>query len=161
VSQQSSVFRKVSLDRLASPEQLDQLMQVTDAKGWIALAALGTVLVTAAAWGFVGRLPESVAGVGILVKSGGIYEVIPANGGRVIDVAVGVGDEVSEGQVVARIAQPDLVERAQAAKVGLSTLREQHVQLADFTARDAEVQERPSPSSGGAWSRRSPPPSRA
>jgi hypothetical protein len=27
------LFRKTALDRLASPEQIDQLMEVTDAKG--------------------------------------------------------------------------------------------------------------------------------
>ncbi len=35
------IFRKVALERLSSPEQLDQLLQVTDPKGWLALGALG------------------------------------------------------------------------------------------------------------------------
>ena len=34
------IFRKVALERLSSPEQLDQLLQVTDPKGWMALGAL-------------------------------------------------------------------------------------------------------------------------
>ena len=38
------IFRKAALTRLASPDQLDQLMQVTSPRSWIALAgfALGT-----------------------------------------------------------------------------------------------------------------------
>jgi hypothetical protein len=51
-----NVFRKVSLDRLSSPEQLDQLMQVTDARGWIILSAFGIVLATAVLWGFLGSV---------------------------------------------------------------------------------------------------------
>lgn len=138
----SSVFRKVSLDRLASPEQLDQLLKVTDPRGWLALAALALVLVTAGGWGVAGRIPESVAGMGILVKSGGVFEVIPSTGGRVVDVAVTVGDVVSEGQVVARMAQPDLVERAQAARAALAALREEQRQQVAFAGADAALQDR-------------------
>jgi hypothetical protein len=88
---QQSVFRKVSLDRLASPEQLDQVMQVTDPKGWIALLALGGVLVTAIVWGILGSIPEKVAGLGILVKSGGVLDVIAAAGGSSTAFASGGG----------------------------------------------------------------------
>ena len=121
MAKNTAVFRKVSLDRLASPEQLDQLLQVTDARGWIALAAIGAVLITAIGWGVMGKLPENVGGMGILVKSGGVFEVVPATSGRVIDLAVAVGDSVTDGQVVARIAQPELSDRLQAAKATFAT----------------------------------------
>ena len=64
---QDAVFRKVSLNRLASPEQLDQLMRVTDARGWIALLAIAIVLLTATVWGIVGSIPQSAAGRKIAV----------------------------------------------------------------------------------------------
>jgi HlyD family secretion protein len=138
--QNTEVFRKVSLDRLASPEQLDQLMQVTDAKGWIVLAAIGTVLLTALTWGVIGRLPENVGGMGILVKSGGVFEVVPMTSGRVIDLAVAVGDSVTEGQVVARIDQPDLSDRLQGAKATLHDLRAQSAQVNAYGGRDLALQ---------------------
>lgn len=138
---QSNVFRKVSLQRLASPEQLDQLMRVTDARGWVALAALGLMLATVIGWGFAGRIPEQVHGVGMLVKSGGIFQVTPSAGGRVMDVAVGVGDDVAEGQVVARIAQPELVDRVRTVRSELEHQRAEHADLASFTTRDAALQQ--------------------
>jgi HlyD family secretion protein len=137
---QKSVFRKVSLDRLASPEQLDQLMQVTDPRGWISLAAVAAVLLTAIVWGVLGSLPEKVAGTGILVKSGGVFEVSPSAGGRVIDVAVAVGDIVNEGQVVARIEQAALADRATQAKATLAYLKEQHAQTVQFGGQDVRLQ---------------------
>jgi len=130
----------VSLDRLASPEQLDQLMQVTDPRGWIGLAAIAGLLVTAAVWGLAGRIPEKVSGTGILVKSGGIFEVVPATGGRVVDVAVGVGDMVREGQVVARIAQEDLSERLLQARTTLDNMRDEHREALEFGGRDVALQ---------------------
>ena len=141
MSQSSAIFRKVSLDRLASPEQLDQLMRVTDPRGWVALAAAGLVLVTALTWGIAGRIPESVSGTGMLVKSGGIFQVTPTAGGRVVDVAVGVGEEVAEGQVVARVAQPDLSDRVQAAKANLANLRDEHAKFVQFSTHDVALQQ--------------------
>jgi HlyD family secretion protein len=137
---EETVFRKVSLDRLASPEQLDQLMRVTDARGWIALSAIVTVLATAAVWGVVGRIPQNISGTGILIKSGGVFDVAPLEGGRVLDVAVSVGDIVTEGQVVARIEQMALSDHLLALKAALINLREQHVQTLRNGARELELQ---------------------
>lgn len=142
MSQSSNIYRKVSLQRLASPEQLDQLMRVTDTQGWIGLAALGLILVTALGWGVAGRIPEQVHGAGMLVKSGGIFQVTPNAGGRIIDVAVGVGDDVAEGQVVARIAQPELADRVRNARTELEQLRIEHADVVQFSARDIALQQR-------------------
>ncbi|HET6229540.1 MAG TPA: NHLP bacteriocin system secretion protein [Longimicrobiaceae bacterium] len=137
---QSTVFRKVSLDRLSSPEQLDQLVQVTTPRGWVALAALSLLIVTGVVWGVVGSVPEKVGGDGILVKSGGVFEVVPLGSGRVADVAVRVGEVVNEGQVVARIAQPDLMAAVSGARASLEDLRVQHRQLVEFGSREVQMQ---------------------
>ncbi|HEX2204021.1 MAG TPA: NHLP bacteriocin system secretion protein [Longimicrobium sp.] len=118
-----SVFRKVSLDRLASPEQLDQMMQATTPRGWIALSALGLLLLTVVGWGFAGAVPEKLGGEGILIKTGGVFEVVPLEGGRVTDVAVRVGEVVNEGQVVARVAQPEKAAALREARAKLEDLR--------------------------------------
>lgn len=138
----TKVFRKVSLDRLSSPEQLDQLLKVTDAKGWLILAAFAVVLCTAVAWGFLGRLPQNVNGMGMLVKSGGVFEVIALSSGRITDVAVRVGDVVTEGQVVARMSQPDISDHLNEARAVLSVLQKQHGEIVDHGSRDVALQER-------------------
>ncbi len=135
-----AVFRKVSLDRLASPEQLDQLMQITTPKGWIALLALSVLLVTAIVWGCVGRIPETVHGQGILVKSGGVLQVVPSAGGRVTDIAVSVGDMVSAGQIVARVAQPELTDQLNQALAKLADLRTERESSLAFMRRDMVLQ---------------------
>lgn len=137
---QVSVFRTVSLERLASPEQLDQLLRVTDVRGWVVLVAIGVVLLTALGWGVVGSIPETVSGVGMLIRSGGVFEVVPIASGRVTDLAVNVGDVVSEGQVVARMEQPDLANRLQQAKAQLANLRVEHAQVVANGARDLALQ---------------------
>jgi HlyD family secretion protein len=135
-----SVFRKVSLDRLASPEQLDQLMQVTTPRGWVALLALSVLLLTAIVWGCVGRIPETVHGQGILVKSGGVLQVVPSASGRVTDIAVSVGDLVSAGQIVARVAQPELTDQLNQALAKLADLRAERESSLAFGRRDLALQ---------------------
>jgi HlyD family secretion protein len=136
----NSVFRKVSLDRLASPEQLDQLLPVTDSRGWAALAGLAIVLVAAIVWSIVGSIPQTVVGTGMLVKSGGVLEVIPVASGLITDLAVNVGDSVKEGQVVARMAQPEVSTRLQQGKAALAELRERHKQIEAFGDQNVALQ---------------------
>jgi HlyD family secretion protein len=135
-----NVFRKVSLERLSSPEQLDQLMQVTDARGWIILAAFGIVLTTAIAWGFLGRVAHDVPCTGMLVKSGGVFEVSAQSSGRITDLAVRVGDLVTEGQVVARMSQPELADKLLEAKAVVVELKAQHEELVAHGSKDVALQ---------------------
>lgn len=136
----SKIFRKASLQRLSSPEQLDQMIQITDPRGWIALATLGGLLLTAILWSFFGSIPTQVKGRGILIKSGGVFEIVSIGSGQVTDVAVEVGDEVSEGQVIARIAQPQLREQMQQARANLRELRAQYAHVQRFSQQDLRLQ---------------------
>lgn len=140
MSERRSIFREVALERLSSPEQLDQMMQVTTRKGWLSLASLGGVIAAALVWGVFGSVPERVGGPGILVLSGGVYEVASESDGRVAEFAVQVGDAIREGQVVARLARPDLEERTRQARARVAELEARQRQLAEFGARDAELQ---------------------
>ena len=64
------VFRKVALDRLSSPEQLDQLVKITTPSGWLALAALIILLVMLLVWAVFGTVPSQVSGPAILIQTG-------------------------------------------------------------------------------------------
>ena len=136
----TGVFRKASLERLASPEQLDKLMQVTRPRGWIALVALGFLVGSAVLWGFEGSIPSRVAGQGILLKSGGVLEIAAGAGGRITDVSVNVGDVVHEGQVVARVAQPDVLNRIRQVRLALNNLRVEHRLAATHSEEESALQ---------------------
>src|SRR5712692_1668862 len=63
---QRKLFRQTSLERLSSPEQLDQLLQVTTPQGWLALIGLGGLLIMALLWGVFGSVQNTKVGQGIL-----------------------------------------------------------------------------------------------
>ncbi len=134
------LFRKVALDRLSSPEQLDQLMQVTNPKGWIALAALGALIVAALVWGIAGSIPEKVFGQGILIKSGGIREISAVSSGQITTINVQETEVVRAGQIVARISQPALLEKIRDARSRVSELEAKFRTTREFSARDIELQ---------------------
>lgn len=63
------LFRKKALEKLQSPEQLNQLMIVVPPQGWLGLIALLVVLGVVIAWGFLGTVEVKAPGTGILVLS--------------------------------------------------------------------------------------------
>ncbi|KZX60314.1 hypothetical protein A3709_12040 [Halioglobus sp. HI00S01] len=66
------------------------------------------ILVAALVWGVRGELPTNVLGSCILMRSGGIQEITFNNQGRVSDLAVREGDDIEQGQLIARLQQRDL-----------------------------------------------------
>lgn len=52
----SELFRKKSLERISSPEQLDEYIRVTTPSVWIVLLAIVVLLVGMLAWGTMGTV---------------------------------------------------------------------------------------------------------
>ncbi|MBX3128159.1 MAG: NHLP bacteriocin system secretion protein [Polyangiaceae bacterium] len=135
------VFRQAALDRLMSPEQLHTLMRVTDAKGWLALAGCALIIATAIVWGIFGSIQTKVAGVGILLGEEGLTEVVAAGEGTISAVEVEAGDEIKKGDVVARIAQPAVVEQIDGLKRRIAEL-DQNADAGTVTAGQAAYRTR-------------------
>lgn len=53
---QNQIFRKKSLDRVSSPDQLDEYIHVTNPSIWIVFAAIVVLLIGACVWGVMGYL---------------------------------------------------------------------------------------------------------
>ena len=97
------IFREKALTKLASPEQLDQLMRVTTPKAWLALLGLCCVVLLAVVWGLNGQVTSRIAGQGVLL-AGDLNPVVTTEAGQVTEIEVAAGDVVQAGQVVARLA---------------------------------------------------------
>jgi hypothetical protein len=67
---QDRLFRKVALERAASPERLDTLMQVTQPRGWLLLVVVALFLVALAVWSVTARVRTTVDSQGILIQEG-------------------------------------------------------------------------------------------
>jgi len=132
------IFRKVALERLSSPEQLDQLVRVTDPQGWLALTGLGALLLTALVWGAWGTIPTQAHGEGILLRQGGVSDLVSPANGQVAEVLVSVGDVIAKGQPVARIRQDSLIRQIRDNKAKQAALQSEYLTL----RRSSEEQKR-------------------
>lgn len=64
-----ALFRKKTVDKISSPEQLTEYLKVTSPRMWIILAAVIMVLLAVIVWGFIGRM-ETVKDVRVIVSDG-------------------------------------------------------------------------------------------
>lgn len=129
---QQGIFREQSLERLANPEQLDQLMQVVTVRSWIPLGTAGVAVAAILAWSVFGRIPVVVQGRGAFVdpavsqSAHSVVRDVQAPGSGVLKrFGVSRGDVVKAGQLLGEIEQPELT----------AQLAEAEAKLADQTTR--------------------------
>ncbi|MBW4506299.1 MAG: NHLP bacteriocin system secretion protein [Scytonematopsis contorta HA4267-MV1] len=133
--QKNNLFRKEALDKVASPEQLDQLIRVVNPKRWLSLFALGSLVAAGTTWSIIGRIPIIVNGQGVIVYPSKVVSVQASQPGRILSLNVEVGDKVKKGQVLATIDQSELQKQLQLQRDKLAQLRFQ-----DETANLAQIQ---------------------
>jgi HlyD family secretion protein len=130
-------FRAVALQRAASPEQLDHLVQITKPSDWILVSVICAALVAALTWGVIGRIPTRAAGEGILISDGGrVVEAAADAAGRLASINVAVGDRVVQGQPLAQIVQTDIRQRHTSAVEVFRERERQHADLIEKTQRE-------------------------
>jgi HlyD family secretion protein len=140
------LYREKSLEKLHSPDRLDQLLQTVGPKSWIPLLALSLVVAAVVLWAVFGRIPIVVNGKGILVYPRKVVDFQAPGSGNVTRLLVRVGDTIKKDTVLARISQPELekqLELQQAKLTELTThsqaaelLRSQRAGLEAQTTRD-------------------------
>ncbi|MCC5645529.1 NHLP bacteriocin system secretion protein [Nostoc sp. CHAB 5824] len=125
IGQKSSLFRKESLERLSSPERLDQLMQVVNPKSWLPLVALGSIVGVAVIWSIYGRIPITVEGRGVLIYPSNVVPLQSKSAGQLMALNIKVGDVIKKGQVLATIDQAELRKQLQQQRAKLTQLESQ------------------------------------
>jgi HlyD family secretion protein len=125
LNQKRNLFRKESLDRLSSPERLDQLMQVVSPRSWLPLVTLGSLVGVAVIWSIYGRIPITVEGRGVLIYPSKVVPLQSKSSGQLIALNVKVGDIVKKGQVLATIDQTELRKQLQQQQSKLTELESQ------------------------------------
>jgi HlyD family secretion protein len=126
------LFRKASLDRLSSPEELDQIIRISNNGSWAALVAVLLVCGAGTVWAFAAGLPTTATGNGMIVLTSGVLNVVSRGSGIVQSIDIQVGQHVEANQVVARVGQPTLTDR-------LRALQDTVAELGRKRARDLQL----------------------
>ncbi|GMU64873.1 MAG: hypothetical protein AMXMBFR36_11470 [Acidobacteriota bacterium] len=133
------LLRKASVEKLSSPEQLDMMMRVTSPMGWVAVVAIGAMIVVAIVWSVTFPMPVKVDGRGFMVRGEAVREVQILTSATIQSVEVKTGDVIEAGAVVARLAMPDVEARLASSKALLAELEQQ---TSDSGSQTASIQGR-------------------
>ncbi|MEM9456208.1 MAG: NHLP bacteriocin system secretion protein [Myxococcota bacterium] len=131
-NERSHVFRRIALDRVSSPEQLDRLLTLVRPKEWLAGLVFAMLTAAVVVWSIYGSLPTNIAAEGIIIRQGGMQDIVALATGQVTVVHPGIGDFVQEGDAVAEIAQTELITEIDNKQAQLSELRIRHQELLTF-----------------------------
>ena len=115
--EQQTVYRKKSLERIQSPEQLNDYLRVTNPSVWVILAAVALILAGALIWGSFAYIDSFVTGTAE-VKDG-VMTVTFEDEALAKNVKAGmnvtVGDTVSAIASVGRASDGSLFAQAKTA----------------------------------------------
>lgn len=98
------VYRKAALDKLASPEELDQLMHITRPGSWLLLAAFGAVLLIILLWSIFGRITTTLDQSGMLALRNPVVFVPSPDVGQVVEITIKPGDLIAAERPLARVS---------------------------------------------------------
>ena len=119
------LFRKESLERLSSPEKLDQLMQVVDRQDWLPLSTLGALVVAAIVWSILGKIPVNVMSKGLLIIPRRVVNIQSPVEGQLKQLNVQAGDCIKKDEVIATIDPFDTRQKLQLEREKLAQLQGQ------------------------------------
>ena len=107
----SSLFRKKSLERISSPEQLNAYIRVSTPSVWLVLTAIAVLLAGVCVWGIFGHMDTVLPAVAVCREGDTTAYVRKDDAGRVPkDAAVSL-DGV-QGKVVSLSAEPVQVDES-------------------------------------------------
>jgi len=126
------------MEKLASPERLDVLMQVTSPVGWIAILTVMGILGAAIVWSVLGSIPERLDAQGILMRGGGLREVKANTDGVLTKFDLKLNDVVKTAQLIAEVSagvQADDSTKAARAKLDAAQRELQMGSIDDQSAK--------------------------
>ncbi|GAA4414907.1 hypothetical protein GCM10023187_44940 [Nibrella viscosa] len=119
------------MEKLSTPEKLDQLIKVTSPKAWITLSVVFAALATGIAWAVLGRVSTKLNVTGV-VLGGEVHEVVATSHGQLTKLQVKIGDKVETGAVIATVQQPELVQQIENARATLSERKYELTRLISY-----------------------------
>ena len=132
MAQNNQLFRQESLERLSSPEQLDQMMRVVSPKAWLPLTTIGFLVITALTWSVFGRIPITVSGKAVLIRPRNVVPLQAVNEGQILTLNIKPGDTIKKGEIIGRIDQPQLRQQLAQNKSKLNELLIQNRQTSEL-----------------------------
>lgn len=124
------------LSRQALAEQAERFNVPLDSpqdgllQRWPRFVPIGLLLGAFVVWTFVGRFPVRASGRAVILVPRSTVAIQPRLGGRVVDLNIQPGDQVSTGQLLALMESPEQTQELQNMRDRLADLEAQDRQIA-------------------------------
>ncbi|AZV56590.1 biotin/lipoyl-binding protein [Clostridium sp. AWRP] len=113
----NNIFRKTSLERISSPEQLNEYIKIVNPGVFGILIGLIAIIASVGLWSMFGSISDTVQVKGMVFPQNGIVNVISSVEGRISDVRVKEGDFVNTGQIISIVPQDNLIKQINEMKL--------------------------------------------
>lgn len=107
----TKIFRKASIDRVNSPEQLNEYIRVANPSVWLVLSAIVVLLAGVVIWGVFGSI-ETTVETGAVVDGGAAVCYVSSEDAARLEAGMRVTVEGVEGSVVSVAAVPVQVDES-------------------------------------------------
>lgn len=103
MSNKPEIFTEKALENLQSSRKVDVVVATTSSWMWFLLAGVTLAVGAVVYWGFFGTMVDSVRGMGVTVKMGGVDAVVARGQGIIEHLNVEPGTRVIANQIVGQI----------------------------------------------------------
>lgn len=137
------VYRKISLERLTTLDQLNKIFLPIKSPIWLLWITIISLLAAGALWLFFGSIPIFIEGQGIVMNRKGLFTIQSKTSGIVEEILVKAGQKVAQNQLVAivydsqeKLRFESAVKKVQSLQNDLTKL-EQQIQIELLTQKEA------------------------
>ncbi|NET73518.1 MAG: NHLP bacteriocin system secretion protein [Sphaerospermopsis sp. SIO1G2] len=148
-NQEQKIFRQQAVDRLSSPDQLDQLIHIVKVQDWLNLSVLVILFTLTVIWAWFARIPVFASGKGVLIYPRRVVEIQSPIAGQLEQIKVNVGDcvqkdnnnQIDEPQEIIALLDPIAIKKElQQEKLNLRILQQQNQNFIDLEQQKNNLQ---------------------
>jgi len=133
---------KEIVNRVETPDQLDEFLRFKSTKSWLALASMAGIVTLAVIWGIFGEVQTKVEGTAILLAEGGLFQIVAKESGHLQECKVRSGDIIQEGQIVAVVNNPQLENQINTKQAEIDSIRASRFKQSQLILARTDAQKR-------------------
>lgn len=96
----AELYRKSIIEKLSSVERTDKTMEITSPVSWLALIGITLIVVVTVIWAFLGTIPITVSGKGIVASPTSTNAVFIDESGTIVSIVARKGMNIKAGDTV-------------------------------------------------------------
>ena len=99
----AQLFRKSSIEKLSSPDQLDKSIIVTSSLSWISLIGVAVIIVSFIIWAFCGTIPSTIEANGVVFGGEYTNTIYSSSSGIVTNICAIEGEKKNANEILCYI----------------------------------------------------------